>query len=362
VSARLACGKREDEVRRARRSIIVLTAVGFAVGLLYRVVFNTGDVPSVANFIRSGFHGAGLAFTAWALHLYFTSRSSAWLKRWPLAVELAVETLVMAVAVASAATALQVVLYDQPIEPKWLTTQFPKIMAVSFGMAVVINGGYELTRLIGAKVLFNVMIGRYRRAIREERVLLFLDLAGSTSLAEEMGEVRVQDLLTRFFYDIDPAITGHGGEVHAYVGDEVIVTWRVKGSWRVKGDKPQSRYLDCFFAIQDRVAASAEQYRAEFGFVPDFRAGMHAGPVVVSECGDSHRQVAYFGDTMNVAARLQGLCKERQRDLLVSGELLRLSNPAPDLVIEALGPTQLRGRTAPVEVFAVERRAGQDGA
>jgi adenylate cyclase len=160
----------------------------------------------------------------------------------------------------------------------------------------------------------------------------------------------VQDLLTRFFYDIDPAITDHGGQVHAYVGDEVIVTWRVKG------DKPQSRYLDCFFAIQDHIAANAEQYRAEFALVPGFRAGMHAGPVVVSQCGNSHRQVAYFGDTMNVAARLQGLCKEKERDLLVSGELLRLSNPAPDLVIEALGHTQLRGRAAPIEVFAVARR------
>jgi class 3 adenylate cyclase len=337
-------------VRRVRISIIVLTVLGFVVGLLYRVVFDTGDEPSVANFIRSGFHGAGLAFTGWGLHLYFTSRSSAWLTRWPLAVELAVETLVMAAAVATVASALQIVLYDQPIEPKWFTTDFPKIMAVSFGLALVINGGFELKRLIGVKVLFNVLIGRYRRAIREERVLLFLDLVGSTSLAEEMGEVRVQDLLTRFFYDIDPAITDHGGEVHAYVGDEVIVTWRVKG------DKPQSRYLDCFFAIQDRIAASAAQYRAEFGLVPDFRAGMHAGPVVVSQCGDSHRQVAYFGDTMNVAARLQGLCKEKERALLVSGELLRRSNPAPDLGIEALGATQLRGRAAPIEVFAVTRR------
>jgi class 3 adenylate cyclase len=104
------------------------------------------------------------------------------------------------------------------------------------------------------------------------------------------------------------------------------------------------------------MAASAGQYRAEFALVPDFRAGMHAGPVVVSECGNSHRQVAYFGDTMNVAARLQGLCKERERDLLVSAELLRLSDPAADLVIEDLGPTQLRGRAAPIEVFAVSRR------
>jgi len=338
-------------MRRARLSILVLTVAGFIVGLLYRVVLDTGDEQSVANYVRSGFHGAGLAVSAWATHLYFTSRSSAWLTRWPLAAELAVRTIAMAVVVTAVASTLQVVVYDEPIPRGWFRHDFPKIMAVSFAMSIVINGAYELTRLIGAKVLFNFMIGRYRRPIREERVLLFLDLAGSTSLAEEMGEVRVQELLTRFFYDIDQAITAHGGEVHAYVGDEVIVTWRVKG------DKPQSRYLDCFFAIQDRIAASADQYRAEYARVPDFRAGMHAGPVVVSECGNSHRQVAYFGDTMNVAARLQGLCKENGCALLVSGELLRLSSPAADLVIQALGPTQLRGRAAPIDVFAVARRA-----
>jgi class 3 adenylate cyclase len=349
-------------MRRARISIIVMAVVGFIIGVGYRVVFDTDDEPSVGMFVRSAFHGAGITLAIWATHLYFTSRSSAWLTRWPLALELVFRSVAMAAVVATVASILQLVLYDEAIPRDWFKADLPKIMAVSFAMSFVIVGAYELTRLIGAKVLFNFLIGRYRRPILEERVLLFLDLAGSTSLAEEMGEVRVQDLLTRFFYDIDAAITRHGGEVHAYVGDEVIVTWRVKGSWRVKrswrmkGEKPQSRYLDCFFAIQDRIAASAEQYRAEFGLVPDFRAGMHAGSVVVSECGNSHREIAYFGDTMNVAARLQGLCKERDRDLLVSGDLLRLSNPAPDLVIEALGPTLLRGRAAPIEVFAVSRQ------
>jgi adenylate cyclase len=52
-----------------------------------------------------------------------------------------------------------------------------------------------------------------------------------------------------------------------------------------------------------------------------FRAGLRAGSVVISECGDSRRQIAYFGDTMNVAARLQERCKEVSRALLVSADL-----------------------------------------
>jgi class 3 adenylate cyclase len=207
-----------------------------------------------------------------------------------------------------------------------------------------------LTRLIGGRVIFNVVIGRYRRPAREHRVLLFLDLAGSTTLAESMGELRMHALLTQFFFDIDQAIVAHGGEVHAYVGDEVIVTWRPAAKMADR------RCLDCFFAIQDKIAEAADLYRHEFGLVPTFRAGLHAGPVVISECGDSRRQIAYFGDTMNVASRLQAYCKEVGRALLVSGDLLRLARPGNDLVVEALGPTQLRGRAAPVEVFAVERR------
>jgi len=200
-------------------------------------------------------------------------------------------------------------------------------------------------------VLFNVALGRYRQPVREERVLMFLDLAGSTSLAEAMGELRVQNLLTRFFFDIDAAIVAHGGEVHAYVGDEVIVTWPL--------DEKMSggRCIDCFFSIADAIAEKADSYRQEFGMMPTFRAGLHAGPVVISECGNSRRQLAYFGDTVNVTARLQEYCKEAGRNLLVSADLLRHVKPKPDILVEPLGQAQLRGRAAAIEVFAVQRRA-----
>ena len=76
---------------------------------------------------------------------------------------------------------------------------------------------------------------------------------------------------------------------------------------------------------------------------------------VISECGGSRRQIAYFGDTMNVTARLQERAKAAGRSLLVSAELLQRVRAGPDLRIEALGKSALRGRAAAVEVFAVER-------
>jgi class 3 adenylate cyclase len=247
---------------------------------------------------------------------------------------------------------LQVMLYGHRLDAAWLIGGFPRIVAIAFVLSVLFGAAFELTRLIGTPVLINVILGRYRRPAREERIFMFLDLVGSTSLAEAMGELRMHDLLARFFFDIDEAIVAHGGEVHAYVGDEVIVTWPL--DTEMSGE----RCLDCFFAAKDRIAERADSYRQEFGSIPHFRAGLHVGPVVISECGNSRRQIAYFGDTVNVAARLQEACKEVGLSLLVSADLLRHVRPSTNFVVKALGEAQLRGRAATVEVFAVERREG----
>ena len=339
-------------MRRYLAPTIVVAVLGLVFGVFYRYFHDPVIERDFGNYLRSSLHASGLTLSGWAVHLYFTSRSSVWVRRWPLAIELMIRSLATALVVATVAAALEVILYGQRnghlVGRSWLMHDYPLIVALVFAGSMLFGAVYELVRLVGGRTLVNVMLGRYRRPTREERVLLFLDLVGSTALAEKMGELRVQDLLTRFFYDIDEAITAHGGEVHAYVGDEVIVTWPVTA-------KPQRAYIECFFAIQDRVASLAGRYSREFGVVPEFRAGIHAGPVVISECGDSRRQVAYFGDTVNVAARLQAHCKEAGRPLLVSGALVRLLPADNDLAIDALGPIQLRGRAAPIEIFAVAR-------
>jgi adenylate cyclase len=337
-------------MRRYLKSTVALAMLGLAFGGLYRYLFDRPDEAEFVNYLRSSLHGVGITLAAWAVQLYFTSRGSAWVRRWPLVVELLIRSVVMALAVATATIALEAILYPYGVAGQWLVSDLPFIVAIAFAASILIGTIYELVLLVGGRVLINVILGRYRRPTREERALMFLDLVGSTTLAENMGELRVQDLLTRFFYDIDEAIVANGGEVHAYVGDEVIVTWPV-------GPRPRRSFIDAFFAIEDRIAALAGLYKKEFGLVPEFRAGIHAGPVVISECGDSRRQVAYFGDTVNVAARLQAHCKEAGRRLLVSGELVHLLPSGSDLLIEPLGPTELRGRAAPVEVFAVARRA-----
>ena len=128
-------------------------------------------------------------------------------------------------------------------------------------------------------------------------------------------------------------------------------------NWPATDDPARNaRCVACFFAIERRISFLARDYQAEFGVAPAFRAGIHAGAVVVSECGDAKRQLAYFGDTMNVGARLCEYCKTVNRRLVVSGDLLRLVSVADEWEIGEAKSVAMRGREEPVDAHFVERR------
>src|SRR5208337_1167113 len=221
----------------------------------------------------------------------------------------------------------------------------------SFAFSMVVGVMSRIRRLVGAALLTSVLLGTYHRPTRRRLIVMFLDLANSTRLAEAMGELRVHDLITRFFFDIDEPIGDFDGAVLAYVGDEVIVSWPVS-------DEPvrNARCVACFFAIEAKIARLAPDYEAEFGVAPAFRAGLHAGTVVVSECGDAKRQLAYFGDTMNVGARLCEYCKTINQRLVVSGDLMRLIGFIDDWAVGEGELIAVRGRQERVEAHVVERR------
>src|SRR5206468_3905479 len=86
-----------------------------------------------------------------------------------------------------------------------------------------------------------------------------------------------------------------------------------------------------------------------------FRAGLHAGPVIVSECGDAKRQLAYFGDTMNVAARLCEHCKAINQRLVVSADLLRQMTVPGHLGVGGGESVEVRGRQERVEAHVIRQ-------
>ena len=82
-------------------------------------------------------------------------------------------------------------------------------------------------------------------------------------------------------------------------------------------------------------------------------AGLHRGPVVTGEIGTVKHEIAYLGDTLNTAARIEQACREFQRPFLASSDVIQALELSAGFEAESLGPIELRGVESSVELFAV---------
>jgi adenylate cyclase len=213
--------------------------------------------------------------------------------------------------------------------------------------AVTIQFVLQMNRMIGTNVLGYFAAGVYRAPKAEERIFLFLDLQGSTQLAERLGSARYFELLRRFVDDLSDPVLEAEGEIYQYAGDEVVITWPIDVGVRA------ANCVACFFAVRAAIEVQAARYEREFGVVPRFRGGLHGGTVTGGELGDLRQQIVFVGDILNTAARLEEYAKRTGLDLVVSGALLQRLTLPPGIEATRCGELELRGKEAPVAAFSL---------
>ncbi len=205
----------------------------------------------------------------------------------------------------------------------------------------------RLRSLVGGRILTNFLSGRYRHPVQEERIFLFLDLIGSTRIAERLGPVQYHAFLRDFIEAIEMRVSDFGGEIYQYVGDEVVATWPVR-SKRANG-----RAISCHFAMRRSIERRRAFFEKKYGEAPAFGTGIHCGNVVAGEIGEQRRQIVFVGDAVNTAARIEAEARANQRPLMVSGVYLNRTALPDRTHAKALGKIALRGKAAPVELFEV---------
>lgn len=233
--------------------------------------------------------------------------------------------------------------FASPMAPMSIAFSFVAVFAFLFVL--------QISRLVGGRTLAAIVRGRYHRPRAEERFFLFVDIAGSTGLAERLGPAGVHRYLNRVFRIASDPIDDHHGEIYQYVGDEIVVTWPV-AIGRV-GARP----LACFFAIEAALGRAAARFTRDFGATPRLRAALHAGPVIAGEVGESKREIVFHGDVMNTASRLEQLTRDLDRRFVVSEDARSRLSGAEGYALEDLGEQTLRGRRTAVHAFAVEAKA-----
>jgi adenylate cyclase len=226
-------------------------------------------------------------------------------------------------------------------------------MVLGYGLisvvgAVLINSFFQINRKLGPGVLWNWITGRYYSPKEEERIFMFMDMRDSTSIAEQIGNLKFSALVRDFFHDLTIPLLESRGEVSTYVGDEAVITWKPAAGLA------KANCIELFFRMKSTIFKRAPHYVQEYGFIPDFKAGLHIGPVVATEVGEVKSEIVFHGDVLNTAARIQALCNSEGIPLLVSGELAARLELPPHLTMRPLGCRHLKGKEHEMEIYAIE--------
>jgi adenylate cyclase len=211
-----------------------------------------------------------------------------------------------------------------------------------------INFFLQMNRKIGPGNMFNLLLGRYHQPREEKRVFMFLDLVGSTSIAEQLGHNTYSQFLRNCFHDLTDIVLKYHAEIYQYVGDEVVLSWTEKNGLA---------HLNCikaFFAFENEIQSKKKYYLDHFNIIPQFRAGLDMGYVTVAEIGDIKREIAFHGDVLNTASRLQGICKNYDCKVLISDTLAKSLNSQDGFSKQLIGEIKLRGKQDRTKVYRID--------
>jgi len=224
--------------------------------------------------------------------------------------------------------------------------RIPSILPIVITYSVIGIVVMRVVHFIGLETLFHLTIGTYHRPVVEDKVLMFLDINDSTGLAARLGALKTKSFVGKFLFDISAPITNNNGEIYLYKGDGLIALWRWEDA--VSGGK----ILQAIDAVFTAVEREQTAYREDFGVVPNFRIGVHGGEVVVSEQGDTKRAIGVYGNTINIAQRMEEAAKARGVACVISGDVVEaLLGAAPSARLAALGCEKVRGVLTEIPIF-----------
>ncbi|PKD21793.1 hypothetical protein APR41_02095 [Salegentibacter salinarum] len=216
-----------------------------------------------------------------------------------------------------------------------------------FFMTLIISFINQVNRKYGPGVLVPLLLGRYRNPREEERIFMFMDLKSSTTTAERLGHLRYSAFIRDCYGDINEILFPFRAQVYQYVGDEIVVMWPASEGLK------NHFCIRFYFACQDKFRDRRTYYTKTYGFIPEFKAGLHMGKVTAVEIGEIKKDIAYHGDTLNTAARIQGVCNEYNKDFIVSDCLIERVGENRRMTTEDLGMILLRGKTEKVRILSV---------
>jgi adenylate cyclase len=204
--------------------------------------------------------------------------------------------------------------------------------------------------------------------VREQTVaILFADIVGFTSLGQRMSPVDLIGLLREFHERMQAAVFANGGTLDKYLGDGLMATFGTPKT----GPRDAANALAAARAMTTALAVWNLKREEQNQPIIRIGIGVHWGPVVLGDIGGHHRlEFATIGDTVNIASRLEHATRDLNADIVASIDLVDAvracvgSEEVQGLLqgFAAATPHPVRGRSAPLQVFARVREVATSSA
>lgn len=184
---------------------------------------------------------------------------------------------------------------------------------------------------------------------RRELTVMFSDIADFTPLAEALEPEALMRQTSVYFTELGAAVVAEGGTIDKYIGDALMAFWNAPDAQ----EDHVARACRAALAIKARTEALNARFAAEGAPLMATRIGLHAGEAVVGNVGSIDRMnYTALGETVNLAARLEGLNKEFGTTILVSQAVRDAAGPA--FVFQPVGLASPKGVSRPIPVYELQ--------
>lgn len=230
-----------------------------------------------------------------------------------------------------------------------MNIQFIRFLVYFYLSGFFINFLKGVMRKIGKGNFRSWIFGMLNKPLEQERIFMFLDMKSSTSLAEKLNHKKFSHLIQDVFNDLE-VVDNYQGEIYQYVGDGAIISWKLKDGLN------NNNFLRAYFAFRRLIHRRRRYYRRKYGQEPKFKAGVHAGKVMVLQIGQIRRDISYNGDTINTAARIESKCNDYKQDVLISKDLYDQLEMKNGFSFKHIGDAQLDGKRKAVGIYQVKNK------
>lgn len=181
--------------------------------------------------------------------------------------------------------------------------------------------------------------------------ILFSDIRGFTAFSEKVNPEQVVEYLNEYLDSMVRAINAAGGTIDKFIGDAIMAVFG--------GVMPVENACDSALAAALLMRASLSELnlsRTQRGLEPIRNGiGVHFGEVLQGAIGSAERKdFTVIGDAVNIASRLESICKEFGSDLIFSDAVYAAASPLVQQRCRHLGETQVKGREQAIAVWTID--------